>query len=82
MIELRTDARAGAGTVDWTMIFPDGGVGAAYARVTPDGENRSVSTFVLMAPPGPLEALEGALDAQRRVLAEELVRLQAAWEER
>ena len=74
-IELRTDARRDAGTVDWTMTFPDGSVGTAYARVTPDGENRAVFSFVLMAPPVPLEELEGALESQRRILAEELVRL-------
>ena len=79
-IELRTDARRDAGTVDWTMIFPDGSVGTAYARVTPDAEDRSVFSFVLMAPPVPLEALEGALDAQRRILAEELVRLKTTLE--
>jgi len=79
-IELRTDARRDVGTVDWTMIFPDGSVGTAYARVTPNGEDRSVFSFVLLAPPVPLETLEGALDAQRRVLAEELVRLKTTLE--
>jgi hypothetical protein len=34
----------------------------------------------LMAPPVPLEALEGALDAQRRTLAGELIRLKAVLE--
>ena len=74
-IRLKTDARRDAGTVDWMMTFPDGSVGTAYARVTPDGENRSVFSFVLMAPPVPLEAVEGALDAQRKILTEELARL-------
>lgn len=74
-IELKTDARQDAGTVDWTMTLPGGSVGAAYARVTPDGDNRAVFSFVLMAPPVPLEAVEGALDAQRKILAEELLRL-------
>ncbi|HWE18599.1 MAG TPA: SRPBCC family protein [Hyphomicrobiaceae bacterium] len=74
-IALKTDARQDAGTVDWTMTFPGGAVGTAYARVTPNGENRSIFSFVLMAPPVPLEAVEGALDAQRKMLAEELQRL-------
>jgi uncharacterized protein YndB with AHSA1/START domain len=74
-IELRTDARREAGTIDWTMTFPDGAVGTAYSRVTPDGESRSIFSFVLMAPPVPLEAVEGALEAQRKTLAKELVRL-------
>src|SRR5262245_33243747 len=41
-IALGTDSRRDAGTIDWTMTFPDGSVGTAYARVTPDGENRSL----------------------------------------
>lgn len=81
-IALKTEARQDAGTVDWTMTFPDGSVGTAYARVTPDGENRSVFSFVLMAPPVSLVELEGALEAQRKILAEELVRLKANLEAR
>lgn len=81
-IALRTDARWEAGTIDWTMTFPDGSVGTAYARVTPDGENRAVFSFVLMAPPVSLEAVEGALEAQRKILAEELVRLKSILEAR
>lgn len=74
-IELRTAANPDTGTIDWTMTFPDGEAGTAYSRVTPDGDDRSVFSFVLMAPPVPLEALEGALDAQKKILAEELLRL-------
>jgi hypothetical protein len=74
-IELGTDAQRKAGTVDWRMTFPDGAVGNAYSRVTPDGDSKSAYSFVLMAPPVPLEALEGALEAQRRTLTAELVRL-------
>jgi uncharacterized protein YndB with AHSA1/START domain len=74
-IELRTDARREAGTIDWRMKFPDGAVATAYSRVTPDGDTRSVYSFVLMAPPVPLEAMEGALEVQRKTLTEELTRL-------
>jgi len=74
-IKLRTDASPEAGTIDWTMTFPDGAVGTAYSRVTPDGGSRSIYCFVLMAPPVPLEAIEGALEAQRKTLAGELARL-------
>jgi hypothetical protein len=74
-IALKTDARVDAGTVDWTMQFPDGAIANAYSRVTPDGDDGSIYSFVLMAPPVPLEALEGTLDAQRRTLADELARL-------
>jgi Polyketide cyclase / dehydrase and lipid transport len=74
-VQLQTDARQDAGTIDWVMTFPDGAVGTAYSRVTPEGEAKSIYSFVLMAPPVPLEALEGALEAQREILAQELVRL-------
>jgi hypothetical protein len=81
-ITLETSARKEAGTIDWTMTFSDGAVGVAYSRVTPGGENASIYSFVLMAPPVPLEALEGALDAQRVTLAAELKRLKAILEAR
>lgn len=79
-IELASNARQEVGTIDWTMRFHDGAVGHAFSRVTPDGETRSVYSFVLMAPPVPLEALEGALDAQRKTLTEELLRLKVVVE--
>jgi hypothetical protein len=74
-IGLRTDVRPDAGTVDWTMQFPEGAIANAYSRVTPDGDAGSIYSFVLMAPPVPLEALEGMLEVQRRTLARELARL-------
>ena len=77
-LEAITDERRG--TIDWRMTFPDGSVGVAYSRVTPDGRDRSVYSFVLMAPPVPLEALEGALSAQMAVLAQELQTLKARLE--
>ena len=80
-IKLVTIARQETRTVDWKMIFPDGSVGVAFSRVTPDGNARSIYSFVLMAPPVPLEALEGALEAQRLTLADELMRLKGILEE-
>ncbi len=74
-VKLQTTARRDSGTIDWMVTFPDGVVGAAYSRVTPDGAAKSVYSFVLMAPPVPLEALEGALETQMHTLAEELLRL-------
>jgi hypothetical protein len=71
-IALAVRARAGAGTVDWKMGFPDGSVAMAYSRLIPAGDGRCIYSFVLMAPPLPLEQLEGALAAQSRTLAEEL----------
>lgn len=79
-IKLATLAHHETGTIDWTMTFPDGAVGTAYSRVTPDGADKAIYSFVLMAPPVPLEALEGALDMQSRTLAEELLRLKSLLE--
>lgn len=62
------------GTIDWTMIFPDGSAARAYSRVIAVGD-RILYSFVLTAPPVPLEQLEGALEQQSRTLSEELARL-------
>jgi hypothetical protein len=74
-VGLRVDASPGTGTVDWTMTFPDGTVGRAFSRLVDIGPRR-LYTFVLLAPPVPLEALEGALAEQSRTLREELAALQ------
>ncbi|MBN9672905.1 SRPBCC family protein [Roseibium aggregatum] len=74
-IRLETSAYGEQGTVDWKMTFPDGSVGTAFSRITPDGEDKSIYSFVLMAPPVPLEALEGALKEQMTILAGELAEL-------
>lgn len=79
-IALKTDAQPQAGTVDWFMTFPDGGIGSAYSRVTANGEDKAIYSFVLMAPPVALEALEGALNEQMAILAKELVGLKAVIE--
>lgn len=73
-VGLRVDASEDQGTIDWTMTFPNGVVSKAHSRVTPH-RGKSIYTFVLEAPPAPLEELEGALDEQSRVLADELSRL-------
>ena len=80
-IKLRTNTHSKAGTVDWDLIFPDGTVGTAFSRVTPDGEEKCIYSFVLMAPPVPLEALEGALQEQMALLAEELVSVKGILEQ-
>ena len=80
LVDLETITDESRGTIDWRMTFPDSSVGVAYSRVTPDGGDRSVYSFVLMAPPVPLEALEGALSAQIAVLAQELQTLKARLE--
>ena len=73
-VGLRVEASEEHGTIDWTMTFPNGVVAKAHSRVTPH-RGRSIYTFVLEAPSAPLEELEGALDEQSRVLADELSRL-------
>ncbi|WP_269583135.1 SRPBCC family protein [Roseibium sp. Sym1] len=79
-IGLETRTQAETGTVDWKLTFPDGSVGTAWSRVTPDGEDRAIYSFVLMAPPVPLEMLEGALTEQMGILAGELAELKTLLE--
>jgi hypothetical protein len=81
-ITLAVHARAEAGTIDWEMTFPDGSKGMAYSRVLALDAKSCVYSFVLTPPPVPLEQLEGALDAQSKILAEELHRLQGILERR
>jgi len=71
-VELTTRADAEHGTVDTKMTFPDGGSGWAYSRVVPLDARRCLYGFVLTAPPVALEALEGTLAEQSKILAEEL----------
>ena len=73
-VGLRVDASEPHGTIDWTMTFPNGAVAKATSRVIPHGV-KSIYTFVLEAPPAPLEELEGALAEQSRILADELTTL-------
>jgi len=79
-VGMAVDARSETGTVDWTITFPDGNVGRAHSRIVPLGADRCAYTFVLHAPPVPLERLEGSLAAQRETLADELRRLKRALE--
>lgn len=62
------------GTIDWMMTMPDGNIGKAFSRVSENGKN-AIYSFVLLAPPVPLEQLEGALSSQKTVLAKELKKL-------
>jgi len=74
-VGLETIAVAPAGSIDWKIVFPDGTVAMAYSRVTPAPNGGSIYTFVLPAPPVPLEQLEGALEQQVVMLRQELERL-------
>ena len=76
-VGLEVRAAAENGTVDWFMNFPDGSVATAFSRLVPLAESRCAYTFVLTPPPVALEMLEGALEAQSVILAEELLRLQS-----
>ena len=72
-LNLHTRSDVNSGIIDWKITFPDGSKSDAYSRVVPTAADRCVYTFVLLAPPVPLEMLEGALNAQVEILAKELV---------
>lgn len=75
MIDLGVEASPALGTVDWRMTFPDRSVASAFSRVVGIAPDRCFFSFVLTPPPVPLEQLEGALDAQSRIVGEELRKL-------
>ena len=76
-VGLEVKASSIEGTVDWHITFPDGSVASAYSRVLPISAGQSAYSFVLMAPPVPLEQLEGTLDQQVHILRDELAKLKA-----
>jgi hypothetical protein len=63
------------GIIDWHMHLPDGSVGKAHSRVTALPNGNVVYSFVLLAPPVPVEEIEGTLEQQKKLLAEELKKL-------
>jgi hypothetical protein len=76
-IALDVSVESGAGTVDWRLTFPDGGVALAQSRVTETTRGTSIYSFVLHAPPVALELVEGALEAQMATLKSELATLKS-----
>ena len=74
-VGLRVKASASERTIDWHMTFPDGNVASAYSRVIPESDEYSIYSFVLTAPPVPLEQLEGTLNRQAHILRQELTKL-------
>ena len=76
-VGLRVKGTASEGTIDWQMTFTDGSVTTAYSRLVPESAEYSIYSFILMAPPLPLEQLEGALNQQAHILREELAKLNA-----
>ena len=79
-IALEVAADVEAGTVDWRLVFPDGGVGIAQSRVTETTRGTCIYSFVLHAPPIALEQVEGALEAQSVTLRSELATLKSLME--
>ena len=75
-IGLRMYCNEALGTIDSVMTMPDGSISNAYSRVTANDDGvSSIFSFVLMAPPVPLEEVEGTLAQQKLQLAEELLEL-------
>lgn len=72
-VTLTSDASADTGVIDGTLAFPDGTVLATHSRLVGD-DRHCVYSFLLPAPPPALEALEGDLESQSEILAEELRR--------
>lgn len=64
-------ASRASGVIDTTIRFPDGSSVTAWSRLIGDDET-SCYSFVLSAPPKALEELEGGLDEQSKILAQEL----------
>ena len=79
-IALDVSADVETGTVDWRLLFPDGGLGIAQSRVTETTRGTCIYSFVLHAPPVALERVEGALQAQSVTLRSELAILKALME--
>lgn len=79
-IGLEIKANAVAGTIDWYMTMPDNTVGVAYSRVNEGPDGNVIYSFVLVAPPVPLEQIEGTLAAQIGQLKDEMQRLKSILE--
>lgn len=77
-LEIRKNEEAG--TVDWYMTMPDQSVGVAYSRVNEGPDGNTIYSFVLLAPPVPLEEVEGTLAAQIGQLKDELLKLKSILE--
>lgn len=81
-VELTVEAAWPPGSIDWLLRFPDGSLARAYSRVVPGAAGRSIYSFVLLAPPLPLEQIEGALAEQSQTLRGELATLRSRFASR
>src|SRR5438067_1000216 len=81
-VRLCATANDQAGTVDWQFDFQDGSLAVAHSRVCDTPRGSCIYSFVLHAPPVPLEQLEGALEMQSITLRSELATLKALMEKR
>jgi hypothetical protein len=79
-IGLLTEADSQTGTVDWRLEFPDKSIALAQSRVTETTRGTCIYSFVLHAPPVPLEQVEGALEQQSAMLRQELSTLKSLME--
>lgn len=67
-----TTVSTDSGTIDWYMKMPDGAIGKAFSRLTELPDGNVLYCFVLLAPPVPVEQVEGTLNEQKKLLANEL----------
>lgn len=74
-IGLETRASKETGTIDWHMRIPDGSIGEAFSRLIENADGKSIYSFILLAPPVPIEKLEGTLKEQEGILSKELKNL-------
>ncbi len=65
-----------SGIIDWYMTMPDGLVCKAFSRLTELPNGNVLYSFVLLAPPVPIEQVEGTLEEQKKLLASELLNLE------
>jgi hypothetical protein len=80
-IALETKSAKEAGTIDWYLKMPDGSVAKAYSRIVENSDGKSIYAFILLAPPVPLEKLEGTVKEQEGILSEELKNLKQILEQ-
>jgi len=73
-VRLITEASHSEGKIEWNIQFRDSSA-RALSRLLQIDQNYCIYIFVLLPPPVPLEALEGALEQQSKIVKEELVRL-------